>query len=65
LKNPLRRPRAIEREVVRETAQIQAAALSDLTKSYTNDPFDDALEALTKFARERADLVWTENARYR
>jgi spore coat protein CotH len=55
----------MEREVDRESAQIQAAVLADTTKSYTNDQYTVAIEDLRRFARERADFVRSEIARYR
>ena len=55
----------MEREVERENAQIQDAVFSDPTKSYTNDDYLAAVEAARTFARQRADAVRTQIARYR
>lgn len=52
----------MEREVDRDSAQIQDAVLSDPTKAYTNDQYVAAMEDLRRFARERADFVRTEIA---
>jgi hypothetical protein len=52
----------MEREIERENAQIQDAALADPTKSYTNDQYTEAVEDMRKFARERADFVRSEIA---
>jgi spore coat protein H len=55
----------MEREVDRESAQIQDAVFADTTKSYTNDQYTAAIEDLKRFARERADFVRSEILRYR
>jgi CotH protein len=52
----------LEREVERETAQIQDAVLADPQKTFTNDQFSAAVEDLRKFARERAAFVRDEVA---
>jgi CotH protein len=55
----------MEREVERENAQIQDAVFADPTKSYTNDDYLAAVEAARTFARQRADAVRAQIARYR
>ena len=54
----------MEREVERENAQIQDAVLADPTKSYANDDYLAAVDAVRVFARQRADAVRTQIARY-
>jgi CotH protein len=55
----------MEREVEFENAQIQDAVFADPTKSYTNDEYLAAVEAARTFARQRADAVRAQIARYR
>jgi hypothetical protein len=52
----------MEREVERETLQIQDAVLADPQKTFTNDQFAAAVEDLRTFARERAAFVRDEVA---
>jgi spore coat protein CotH len=47
----------LENEVVREYGQIQAAALADPAKPFTNATFEKSIEDLTTFARTRSDIV--------
>ena len=51
----------MEREVDRESTQIQDAVFADTTKSYANDQYTAAIEDCERFARERADFVRTED----
>jgi hypothetical protein len=55
----------MEREVERENDQIQDAVFTDPTKSYTNDDYLAAVDAARVFARQRADAVRAQIARYR
>jgi hypothetical protein len=55
----------LEREIEREYAQIRDAVLDDSTKSYTNEQFEAAIEAMRVFARERSGFVTAEVARLR
>lgn len=55
----------LEREVEREYAQIRNAALADTTKTYTNEEFEAAVEAMRVFARERSAFVTSEVAKAR
>jgi len=55
----------MEREVERENDQIQDAVFTDPTKSYTNDDYLAAVDAARVFARQRADTVRAQIARYR
>jgi spore coat protein CotH len=55
----------MEREVERENAEIQDAVFADPTKSYTNDDYLAAVDATRVFARQRADAVRAQIARYR
>jgi len=55
----------LEREVEREYAQIRDAALADTTKTYTNEEFEAAVEAMRVFARERSAFVTSQVAQAR
>ena len=46
-------PGWLEREIEREYQQIHADALADPVKPFTNDQFEQAVEALRAFARQR------------
>ena len=50
----------LEREVEREYTQIRDAALSDPEKTYTNEEFEQAVNDLRVFARERGMLVTSQ-----
>ena len=47
----------LENEVEREYEQIQAAALADPAKPFTNAEFELSIEGLKTFARTRSDIV--------
>ena len=47
----------MEREVERESAQIQDAVFADPTRSYSTDDYLAAVDAARTFARQRADAV--------
>src|SRR5262245_36958734 len=51
------RPGWLETEILREYQQIQAAARSDTFKPYSNDEFEQAVQDLLTFARERSTSV--------
>lgn len=55
----------LERETEREYAQIRDAVLTDTTKTFTNDQFEAAVEAMRVFARQRSDYVKAEVAKLR
>ena len=50
----------LEAEVRKESAQIRLAGLEDRKKPYTNERFDDELEKVLAFARNRAPYVVRE-----
>jgi CotH kinase protein len=50
----------LEREIDREYQQIQAAALADTFKPYTNDEFQAAITDAEVFARHRGEAVTVE-----
>jgi CotH kinase protein len=50
----------LEREVEREYTQVRDAALSDPSKPFTNDQFENAINDLRFFARSRGDRVTAE-----
>lgn len=52
----------LEREIEREYQQIHAAALTDPVKPFTNEQFEQAVEDLRTFARERPGFVSAEIA---
>jgi spore coat protein CotH len=54
---PVARPGWLEREVLRQSAQIRALARSDTFKPFSNDEFETSVQDLLTFARERADFV--------
>ncbi len=47
----------LEEEIVREADQIRGAVLEDPKKPYSNEAFDQAIEDLRRFARERGGIV--------
>lgn len=55
----------MERELDRADAQIRDAILTDPQKTYTNEQYIEAVDALRKFARERGDFVRNEVAEAR
>jgi hypothetical protein len=55
----------MEREVERESAQIQDAVFADPTRSYSIDDYLAAVDAARTFARQRADSVRAQIVRYR
>ena len=52
----------LAREIEREYAQIHAAALADPVKPFTNEAFEDSVNALRVFAQERPGFVAAEIA---
>jgi spore coat protein CotH len=50
----------LEGEIEREYQQIRDAALADPHKPYSNDDFENAVNFLRQFARERSANVWSE-----
>jgi spore coat protein CotH len=50
----------LEGEIEREYQQIRDAALADPHKPYSNDDFENAVNFLRQFARERSAHVWSE-----
>jgi hypothetical protein len=50
----------LEREIEREYTQIRDAELSDPTKTFTNDQFEQAVNDLRAFARQRGASVTSE-----
>jgi hypothetical protein len=52
----------MEREILFEYAQVREAALADPVKPFSNDEFNEAVEALVVFARTRGDFVTQEVA---
>ena len=50
----------LERETEREYAQIREAALSDPEKPFTNNEFENAVNAVRVFAQRRGDFVTGE-----
>lgn len=52
----------LEREIEREYQQIHAAALADPVKPFTNEQFEQAVDDLRTFARERPGFVSAEIA---
>ncbi len=55
--SPPPRPGWFETEILREYQQIQSAARSDTFKPYTNDEFEQAVQDLLTFARQRSTAV--------
>ncbi len=55
----------MEREIEREYAQIKAGVYADPQKEYTNEAFEQEVEHLREFARQRADFVRAEVAKAR
>jgi hypothetical protein len=55
----------LEREIEREYAQVRESALADPVKPHTNPEFEQEVERLRAFARERASNVMEEVARSR
>jgi hypothetical protein len=53
----------LEAEVLNAIAQIHAAGSADTNKRFSNDRFDDELEKVLRFARERGPYVSREAAR--
>jgi len=51
------RPGWLEREIRRAYEQIRDAALEDTLKPYTNEEFEEDVERLIEFARERSAFV--------
>jgi spore coat protein CotH len=58
-------PGWLEREVEREYQQIRAAALEDPVKPFTNAQFEQDVEGLRAFARERGNAVIEQVAQAR
>ena len=54
---PVASPGWLEREVLRQSAQIRALARSDTFKPFSNEEFETSVQDLLTFARERADFV--------
>ncbi|MCC6989038.1 MAG: hypothetical protein IT181_08575, partial [Acidobacteria bacterium] len=52
----------LAREVEREYAQVRAAALADPVAPYSDEQFEQAVEDLRTFARERPAFVAAEVA---
>jgi hypothetical protein len=50
-------PGWLEREVRRQYEQIRTLALRDTFKPYSNDDFENSIQGLLTFARERANFV--------
>ena len=50
-------PGWFEREIERDYRQIRDAARSDPEKAFSNDEFEDGVDALREFARKRAEFV--------
>lgn len=57
---PVAKPGWLEREVLREYTQIRAIVLADPVKAYTNEEFEEEIQRLMAFARERSAFVRTE-----
>ena len=53
----------LEAEALFETAQIRQAGHADENKRFSNDRFDDELDKVLRFARERGPLVAREAAK--
>ncbi len=47
----------LETEIVREYEQIREAALADPRSPHTDEAFEESVEFLKRFARERGDVV--------
>lgn len=47
----------LEREALRAYEQIRVAALEDPLKPYSNEEFEQAVESVSRFTRERGDVV--------
>jgi hypothetical protein len=47
----------LEQEIIDEYATIREAVLADPRKPYSNEEFEEAIEFLKRFARERAGIV--------
>ena len=47
----------LEREVFRQYAQIRASALEDPRTPHSDEAFEESIEFLKRFARERGDIV--------
>ena len=47
----------LDQEILREYAQIRESALADPYKPHTNEQFEETVEFLRRFARERSALV--------
>jgi hypothetical protein len=62
---PAGTPGWLEREIQREYDQIADAARADPQKPFTNDDFENTVENLRTFARQRADFVRQEVAKAR
>jgi hypothetical protein len=54
---PPQRPGWLETEILREYQQIRAIALSDTFKPWTNEEFEQGVEDLLTFARQRSESV--------
>ena len=54
------RPGWLEREIRRAYEQIREAALEDTSKPYSNEEFEQDVEHLIEFARERSEFVLNE-----
>lgn len=52
-------PGWLEREIDFEYAQIREAALADPVKPFSNEAFEQAVEDLRTFARDRSDFVFS------
>jgi len=58
-------PGWLETEILREYQQIRSVALSDAFKPWTNDEFEQGVEDLLTFARERSAFVKDEVHKFR
>jgi hypothetical protein len=58
--NPLPTPGWLEREILRQYAQIRTFARSDTFKPHSNDDFEAAVQHLLDFARQRSTFVRAE-----
>ena len=58
-------PGWLETEILREYQQIRAIARSDTFKPYSNDEFEQAVEDLLTFARQRSTFVKDEVHKFR
>ena len=58
-------PGWLEQEILREYEQVRVAAREDPVKPFSNEEFEDAIQQLLEFARQRSAFVEGEVARNR